>query len=116
MRTEPLIQYKALPGGTSHGDPRCPDRRGRDPADQGEISLAHGGVLFLDELPEFRKSVLEVLRQPSGRAKDSDIENSWKLRVPCWIYAGGGNESMPLRILPGYGESAPVRLRRFRSI
>lgn len=52
------ISDVALVGGGSHPSP-------------GEISLAHNGVLFLDELPEFKRSVLEVLRQPMEERKVS---------------------------------------------
>lgn len=65
----------------------------------GEISLAHHGVLFLDELPEFKRSVLEVLRQPMeerrvtiSRAKISiDFPASFMLIAsmnpcPCGYY------------------------------
>ncbi|OMP81210.1 YifB family Mg chelatase-like AAA ATPase [[Flexibacter] sp. ATCC 35208] len=49
----------------------------------GEISLAHNGVLFLDELPEFKRTVLEVMRQPIEERKVTISRASYTADFPA---------------------------------
>ncbi|NOY75843.1 MAG: YifB family Mg chelatase-like AAA ATPase [Kiritimatiellaeota bacterium] len=84
----------------------------------GEISLAHNGVLFLDELPEFKRNVLEVLRQPleNGEVTISRAAGTFTFPArfmllaamnpcPCGHYGGGQRAC----------RCSPPQIQRYRS-
>ena len=64
------VSQVAMTGGTNKAQP-------------GEVSLAHNGVLFLDELPEFNKTTLEVLRQPLEDRKITISRARYTVEYPC---------------------------------
>jgi len=91
---------------------------GGSPPRPGEISLAHEGILFLDELPEFQRQALEALREPmeTGRivisraARQAEFPARFQL-VAAMNPCGCGHHGSPLRAC----RCAPEMVARYRS-
>jgi magnesium chelatase family protein len=84
----------------------------------GEISLSHNGVLFLDELTEFRKNVLDLLRQPLEEGELTIARSAISVKFPARIMFIGAMNPCPCGYLGDPGHSCmctPLQIQRYRS-
>jgi magnesium chelatase family protein len=84
----------------------------------GEVSLAHRGVLFLDELPEFKKHVLEVLRQPLEDGKVTIARAAISLSYPADFMLVAAMNPCPCGHLTDEHRACtctPLQVQRYRS-
>lgn len=84
----------------------------------GEISLAHNGVLFMDELPEFKRSALEVMRQPLEDGQVTISRSAGKVTLPCNFMLVAAMNPCPCGYLgsrQGDCACSTIQVQRYRS-
>jgi len=79
----------------------------------GEISLAHNGVLFLDELPEFKRSVLETLRQPLEEGRVTISRAAGSVTFPARFMLVAAMNPTPDGKMPGESRCSPREIQNY---
>lgn len=79
----------------------------------GEISLAHNGVLFLDELPEFKRSVLETMRQPLEDGTVTISRAAGTMTFPSEFMLVAAMNPSPDGRMPGESRCSPRELQNY---
>lgn len=98
------ISDVALVGGGSYPQP-------------GEISLAHNGILFLDELPEFKRTVLEVMRQPLEDREVTISRAKFTITYPASLMLVASMNPSPSGYFPDdpKNTSSPLEIERYQN-